>query len=88
MQTGEQILVSDGVPVNGSSLQQIEFFTTMIHSKAARDAFAAKVKIPPQNRPAFEAQLLDLAKATIRQPKGTRKDYVIANLPALIKRNQ
>lgn len=58
----KQILITAGVPINGNSAQQIAFGKAML-TKANRDALYAKLGIPPQNKDAFEANLLTAAKA-------------------------
>jgi hypothetical protein len=58
---GEKALVKAGVPVHGSSMQQLTWLQSM-KTKANREALAKSLEIPPQNRKAFEAKVLDAVK--------------------------
>lgn len=63
----ESVLIRAGVPINGTSAQQIAFFNSM-KIKANREALAVKLQIPPQNKTAFDAALLDGIKKDWRHP--------------------
>lgn len=59
----KQVLIHAGVPINGTSAQQITFVKSFLASKTFRDALYVKLGIPPQNKSAFQSKLLDAAKA-------------------------
>lgn len=59
----KQILINAGVPVNGTSAEQIAFVKSMLASKKNRDALLLKLDIPPQNVSVFQSKMLDAAKA-------------------------
>ena len=58
----KQVLISAGVPISGTSLQQIAWFRSLA-VKANREALYAALGIPERNRTAFYGTLLDAAKA-------------------------
>lgn len=77
----KQVLIHAGVPINGTSAQQIAFFKSM-SVKANREALAVKLHIPPQNKAPFEAALLDAAKQDYRHPVTQFLDKDLPNLYA------
>ena len=79
----QQILIRAGVPINGTSGQQIAFAKAMMH-RVNRDALAQKLQIPQQNRSAFEAALLTAAKADhVLTSHAGRVKWLTMDLPNL-----
>lgn len=79
----KQVLIRAGVPVSGTSAQQIAFGRAML-VKSSRKALAEKLAIPPQNKAVFEASLLDAAKADHVLTKHTgRVKFFDVDLPNL-----
>lgn len=59
---GEKMLVKAGVPVHGTTMQQVQFIQSL-KDKSNRQALAVKLGIPKSNRQAFYAAVLgDLEK--------------------------
>lgn len=86
-QTGEQILIKDGVPVNGSPAAQIAF-AKGLDSKSGRQAFEQKLAIPPAKRPAFEAALLGAVEKGHVTSKAGRTTLFEVTLPKLVQQYQ
>lgn len=83
-----QVLIRAGVPVHGTSAQQLAFGKAML-SKGNRKALAQKLAIPPARRPAFEAAVLDAAKGDhVLKPgnKAGRVKFFDRDLPGLLAR--
>jgi hypothetical protein len=70
----KQILISAGVPINGTSAQQIAFMHKMA-TKANREALYTKLGIPPQNKASFEAAVLTAVKADVTTHAGHVKFF-------------
>lgn len=81
------MLVKAGVPVNGTSAQQLAFARSML-VKTSRDQLAAKLEIPRASRAAFEASLLDAARTDHLRTHAGRVKFLDADLPGLVARYQ
>lgn len=78
----KQVLIRAGVPVNGSSAQQVLWAKSMAVT-ANRHALAVKLAIPPQNKTAFEAALLTAVKNDgYLHSHADRVEFFDVNLPA------
>lgn len=83
---GRQVLVRAGVPVNGTSAQQLAFARSMA-VKGNRQALAQRLAIPPAQRPAFEAALLDAVKRDhFLKAHANRVQFFDRDLPGLLAR--
>lgn len=77
----KSVLIKAGVPINGTSAQQIAFFKSM-SVKSNRETLAKKLQIPAMNKDAFEAALLDAAKQDYRHPITKFLDVDLPNIYA------
>jgi hypothetical protein len=83
-----QILTADGIPVHGTSAQQLAFGRTLL-TKTARQQLAVKLAIPKANRKPFEADLLTDAKSDhVLTSKAGRVKLLEQDLPGLLEKYQ